>query len=241
MNGPVEIVNNKIIYKGYMMEAYIPESYFKDGLAEEAGTSFYLFGNFETRHYKDEKDTRSTAKKAHFIYPLKFYTRPDSISEEVLDIGYGETKYRVFTYYRNAVLFTDINIIQDAENVQIMVKMIMDGKMDIVDYDKIPRVLQLCKYYNGVDFGTPAIYEESIISDYYRDPKDVSIPARFVAKEKGYRAKGISQREKISFTSTFSGITFEDINLMLTVADNTERMGRKNIVSDVEKLVLGEL
>lgn len=241
MKGPIETINNQIVYSGYKMEAYIPDSYFKNGLATEVGTTFYIFGNFETRHYKDENDTRSTARKATFIYPLKFYTKPDEITDETIDIGYGSNKYKVFTYYKNGVLFTDVNIIQDAENVQIMVKMIMDGKMDIVDYDKIPRVLQLCKYYNGVDFGTPAIYEESVISDYYRNPKNISVPARFSAKEKGYRAKGITQREKISFTSTFSGITFEDINLMLTVGDNTERLGRKNIESDAEKLVLGKL
>ena len=241
MKGPIEIINNQIVYKGAKMEAFIPDTYFKEGLAEEVGTSFYLFGNFETIQYDSENDKRSSGRKAHFIYPLKFYTKPDMVTEEVLDIGYGETKYKVFTYFKNAILFTDINIIQDAENVQIMVKMIMDGKMDIVDYDKITRILQLCKYYNNVDFGTPAIYEEVIISDYYRNPKDISMPARFSAKEKGYRAKGITQREKISFTSTFSGITFEDTNLMLTVADNTERLGRKNIVSDAEKLVLGKL
>ena len=59
--------------------------------------------------------------------------------------------------------------------------------------------------------------------------------------DKHYYARGVTEREKVSFTSTFSGITFEDITTMLTMADNAKREGREEVKSDIERVSLGEI
>ena len=41
-----------------------------------------------------------------------------------------------------------------------------EGRLDIVEYSQMPKMVELCKYYNRVNFGTPATYEEVMISDY---------------------------------------------------------------------------
>lgn len=235
-------VNGQILYDGIKMELFVPDDFFKSGLAEEVGQSFYIFGALKALHYINKDDDRSKALSSTLCYPLKFYTVPDEISQEKLDIGQGEQKYTVLTYYNNAVLFTSSEIIQNPDNVSALVTMLTAGRLDIVEYDMIPKMIQLCKYYNGVNFGVPAMYEEVIVADYYRDPKNVTRPARFYANDKNtkdFYARGIGQREKASFTSTFSGITFEDITSMVTMADNAKREGRKEVVSDVEKVSLG--
>lgn len=240
----VVVNNGQLLYNGIKMELFIPDDFFKNNLAEEVGTSFYVFGALRSLHYMNKDDDRSKAKEASLYYPLKFYTKPDEVTQEKLDFGDGEQKYWVLTYYKNAVLMTSSEIIKDANNVSYLITLIMSGKLDMVEYNKIPTMIQLCKHYNGVNFGVPAMYEEVIVADYYRAKSDPGKPARFEASlsnDPHYYARGITEREKVSFTSTFSGVTFEDITTMLTMADNAKRENRKEVISETEKVSLGEI
>jgi hypothetical protein len=230
--------DDKIIYTGIKMEAFIPNSYFKTGLVEQIGTSYSVFGNFLTFHYDKDNDDRNKARQASFLYPAKFLTLPDDVYEEKTDIGKGLQKYTVFVYYHNATVFNNVDIIMDSANVEEFFKMLTAGKFDIIEYGQMANMFELCKLYNGVDFGVPASYEEVIISDYYRDPIDPSKPARFTAKSKDFYAKGITERNKVAFTSTFSALTFEDMISMLTFSDNAKRENKKEIISDTEKVTL---
>lgn len=234
--------NGQILYDGVKLELFVPEEFFKNGLAENAANSLNVFGALRAYHYINKDDNRSSAIKSTLCYPAKFYTVPDEITQEKIDIGKGEQKYRVLTYYKNSVVFSVGEVIKNPDNVSALITMLTAGHLDIIEYDKIPKMIQLVKYYNGVDFGTPAMYEEVMIADYYRDPEDVSKPARFYANKNNktsFTSKGIGQREKAAFVSTFSGITFEDITTMVTMSDNAKRENRKEIVSDIEKVSLG--
>lgn len=244
-NSNIVIENNgQILYNGIKMEMFIPDSYFKMNLAEEVGSSFYVFGNIRSLHYFNKDDNRSKAKEAILYYPLKFYTKPDEVSQEKLDFGDGEQKYWVLTYYKNGVVMTTSEVIKDANNVSYLINLVMSGKMDIVEYAKIPTMIQLCKHYNGVNFEVPAMYEEVIVADYYKSKSDVTRPARYEAaatNDPHYMARGVTEREKVSFTSTFSGLTFEDMTSMLTMADNAKRENRQEVKSDIERVSLGEI
>ena len=44
-------VNGQILYDGIKMELFVPDDFFKSGLAEEVGQSFYLFGSLKAFHY----------------------------------------------------------------------------------------------------------------------------------------------------------------------------------------------
>ena len=73
---------------------------------------------------------------------------------------------------------------------------------------------------------------------------DVTKPARFeaaITKDPHYYARGVTEREKVSFTSTFAGVTFEDITTILTMADNAKRDNREEVKSDIERVSLGEI
>lgn len=244
MQGLISEYNGQLIYNGVKLELFVPDDFFKSGLAEEVGANFYIFGAVRAKNYANKNDDRNKARNASLYYPLKFYTKPDEVTQEKLDFGDGEEKYCVLTYYKDAVFMTTSEIIKDANNVQYLIMLIMSGKMDIVEYSKIPTMIQLCKYYNGVDFGVPAMYEEVIVADYYRSKSDPAKPARFeaaVTDDPHYYARGVTEREKVSFTSTFSGVTFEDMTTMLTMADNAKRTGREEVKSETEKISLGEI
>lgn len=238
MNDLLRVKDNKILYNGVKMEAFIPADYFKRRYAEEIGSSYFIFGVFDTFHYENEDDDRMKATKATFQYPLKFYTFPDTIYKEKIDIGKGEQSYTVLVYYRNSVLIDSVELIKSSDNVEYFMDLLMKGKLDMMEYSDINKMFQLCKHYNSINLEVPACYEEVLIAEFYRDPKDVTRAARFVADMDNFYAKGINEREKVSFTSTFAALTFEDKMSMLTSAINAKNEGRKEVISETEKVSL---
>ena len=52
-------VNEQILYDGIKMELFVPSEFFKKGLAEEVGQSFYLFGYLKAYHYVNKDDDRN--------------------------------------------------------------------------------------------------------------------------------------------------------------------------------------
>ena len=146
-----------------------------------------------------------------------------------------------------------------------MSNILFDGKYVALDcrYPKLPKLRNFKVMFNLKEEKLLGIVDESkydsfevfwikflslqamwIISDYYRDPKNPKRAARFYANETNdphFHARGITQREKVAFTSTFSSITFEDITSMVTMADNAARSGKKELISEVEKVSLGEI
>ena len=83
--------------------------------------------------------------------------------------------------------------------------------------------------------------QEMLLSEVYRSKKDLSIPARFVAlasDDNDDKIRGLNMRENAAYTSTMAGVGFEDINSMLTVADN--RDDRKIMsMNPIEKAIRG--
>lgn len=236
--------NNQIIYNGIKMELFVPMDFFKKDLAELIGNQYKIFGTLISLHYMNKDDSRSKAKRAELLYPLKFNTIPDEVSEEKLDFGEGETKYKVFTYYKDAIFMTDASAVEDIDNLSYFLIALMGGRLDFIDYDKLPALFQYCKYLTNGNTGIPASFEEILIAEYSRSPSDPSKGARFDAAfsdKMHYKAKGITEREKVSYTSTFAAISYEDLNTMLTTADNAYKDKRPNNRSKVELAVMGEL
>lgn len=237
-------IEGQITFQGIKLELLIPKDFFQSNLAEEVGTSYFLFGVVKFILYTKTDQERKDAYIGTFKYPAKFYTMPDAVTTEKLNIGDGDVPYTILVYYNNGIVMTSDEIIRDAMNLQNLVGMMYDGKLAFMEYKDIAYSIMEAKYLNSVDFGVPATYEEVSIAEYYKDPNNVVKSARYAAtaayeQNKEFYAKGITQREKVAFNSTFSGLTFEDQTLMLTMADNAKRENRKEIISDVEKVSLG--
>jgi hypothetical protein len=231
--------NDRVIYNGIHMEAFIPDEYFKNALAEEVEAGYNIFGNFITYHHASEGAKREDAQIASFELPFMFVTIPDNVTTETVDIGYGLRRYIVLHYYKGGVLITRREMIQKVSNVEKMTTLLFEGKMDNVDYDRMPTLYNSCKKYNGAHLRVPAMYEEVVIAQTYRNPKNITESARFKATGSHDRTIGMTLREKSAF-NTFSGATGEDKISMLTVADNAKRENRKEVISDIEKVSFGD-
>lgn len=229
---------DSVIYSGYLMEAYIPEDYFPR-LAYEIADGYMIFGNFMTLHYHDENIKTRNAEKASFELPVMFRTIPDEVTRETIDIGFGIEKYRVLKYYKNSVVIHQKTVVKAADNVEYLTQLAFEGKLDNMDYDRIPIMYNVCKIMNAVGLRVPAYYEEVIFSTTYRDLNKPELEARYTAKSKGTRVAGLRLREKAPISNTFSGISFEDKISMFTIAHNKKKEGKIDAISDVERFSLG--
>ena len=242
MSAYLKEFNGQILCDEYKMELFVPMDYFENGWAQQmSGNSYELFGILRAYHYTNEAMERSTAKKTVMTFPLKFTTKPHSVAEEKVYFDNKSEKCLVLTYYKDDVVFLHNEIIQNGNDNLTFMKMIMGGKLDIVPYDTIYRLLVLNKLYNGVSYKLPAYYEEALISQYYRTTDDVTKPARFeaaVTTKNPYFARGVSQREVVANLSTFASVTYEDMTAMLTKADNNKRDGKEELISPIEANVL---
>lgn len=230
--------DNQIVYDGYHMEAFIPADYFTTGLGEEVDAGYLIFGNFVTLHHSVNTEDRKKAAKASFELPVMFVTLPDSTTSETIDMGHGMEKFKVLHYYKGSVVIQNSTIIQSPNNEEKFMTLLFEGKLDNVQYDRIASLHNMCKKYNGVHLQIPAMYDEIMVAQTYRDKTNLNKLARFTAKSHGTEVTGMTLREKAAFINTFSGINFEDTISMLTVADNSKRENREEVESDIEKIIL---
>lgn len=95
---------------------------------------------------------------------------------------------------------------------------------------------------NGINMpDIPAVIYELIISEIYRNRK--KFEERF-GKTVGLNPKTsmfdyitANIRAICKYNSTFAGITFEDTDTMLTSALNTNKTGRNQTISPIEKIM----
>lgn len=232
-----EYDGDKIVFtKGYSLEACIPDDYFKKNLAEQVSDGYVVIGNFIV-NYKENED--SIPVKGSFELPIKFHTLPDEVVKTKMDLGHGSELVHVFRYYNQSVMISSSNIVKSPDNVEKLTIMAFEGKLDNMSYDRIPVMYNYGKLLNGVSLKVPSFYEEVVFSTTYRDVNDLNIEARYTAKSEGTRVIGLSSREKAPFVGTYSALTFEDKNSMLTLIHNRKVLGVEEKISDVEKYTLG--
>lgn len=95
---------------------------------------------------------------------------------------------------------------------------------------------------NGVHLGVPSVIEELILSATYRDKNDLTKKfsntiGKDPTKVSQFDYKMVSVRQICQFTSTFTGITFEDIDSMITSSLNRARNKTEEKPSPIEKII----
>ena len=134
------------------------------------------------------------------------------------------------------------SLIVDSENAQTYLRFITFGKVPTsIPYSKTLHVWKENQELSDVDFGVPSIIEEVILSVAYRYKKDTSYKfAKIIGKPNSqvseYDYSMASIRQVCQYASTFSAITFEDMDSMITASVNREREKKTESDSPVEKL-----
>lgn len=232
------------IFVGNYMEVYIPKYYFERGNATQQGSIIETLGVFSFRVFESE-DRQDTAKLHLFNFPSLMSTQPsDTYSKKIVDLveGQGEMNYTVLKYYKGDKFITNLNVAKQSNNTSSFINLMNDGKLSTaIPYNKILETELANLDFNGVNLQVPATVMELIISEIYRDKADLTRPFRFKAGSSAsvsmYDYKPINIKSIATFNSTFTGITFEDLDYNITASVNKARQNKKEAISPIEKTI----
>lgn len=223
-------------------EFYIPMKYFENvaGFATDLGTTIKALGVFDVSFFKDNKVTEQKVLNVPSwitIYVYDFEVRSIKLPGEPLPVPCKVLKY----FQGNKVM--DATIVEDSENAEIFLKFVLNGKVPTsVPYSKALQIWQKNQELNGVNLGVPSVIEELILSTMCRDSKDQTKKFAYVVGKdpktvSDYDYKMVSARQVCQYTSTFTGVTFEDIDSMITSSLNRTRNKTPEKPSPLEDII----
>ena len=235
--------DNSYIYleKPYC-EFYIPLSFFDSsgGFAEDMGQMIKALGIFNVGFFENDK-----------LVEMRILNLPTYINILVYDYEIrrvelpGESNpvpCKVLKYFKgNKVM--ESSVIQDGGNAELYLKFVLQGKIPLsVPYDKSIILWRKNQKLNGITLGVPSIIEELILSASYRSKSNPALKFAYVAGKDPqgtsmYDYKAASVRQICQYTSTFTALTFEDIDSMITSSLNRSRDKIPEAQSPIEQII----
>lgn len=220
-------------------EFYIPMYYFDTTrrFAEDLNDKINVLGLFnvgifDNGQLKEMKTLNLPTMISLFVY--------DSELREVKMTNGEVLQCKVVKYLKGAKIMQSM-IFEDEINAKNYLKFITSGNLPrIIPYSKAAEIWRKNQTLNNVHFGVSSLYLELILSVMFRNPNDLSQKfAKVVAKgEAGdYDYAVASIRQICQYNSTFTALTFEDIDSMITTSLNKSREKVKETESPVEQII----
>ena len=236
--------NETVYFTGVYMELYIPRYYFDDKVALRIGAEIETLGIFNFRIF-DNIEGKGSVPLHVYNFPSMMMTKPtDSFNAKKPDLFpiSGEEEYVVLRYYKGDQFIVSTNMIQKSDYTVNFINLMNKGKLPkIIPYDKILETEIANLDFNGVNLAVPGTAMELIISEINRDGKDLTKPFRYRAGAQGrvnmYEYKPINIKAIANQSSTFTGVTFEDIDYSILSSVNKFRSGVKEAESPIEKTI----
>ena len=222
-------------------EFYIPEEFFKDSssFAVDMGETMRVIGLFNVAFFKDGKVIEE--RTMNIPTWITLYINESEKHQIKLPHAEEPVLCRVLSFYEgNRVM--NAMIIEDSEDMLTYLQLICAGKIPhSVPYSKAAALWKKNQELAGESLGVPAMIEELILSVAYRCKDD---PTKKFAYEIGrnpkmseYDYEMASIREICRYQSTFAGVTFEDMDSMITSSLNKTRYNKEEQDSPLEVLL----
>lgn len=217
-----------------LAEFYIPMYYFDEsegGFAVNNGSTISTIGIFDVSIKNDKGEV---IKNSVFNVPTNIVLHVQESEVKYVDLpGTNGEKCLVLTYYKNSKIMP-ADMVKNSDNVADYFSLITKGKIpQNVPYDKAILLWMKNQSLNGAYLGVSSVLLELILSILYRDKNDLSKKFATVAGKNpdismyDYIMSNI--RTVCQYTSTFTAITFEDIDTMITASlDRTQSGGSED-------------
>lgn len=221
------------------IEFYIPQSYFDESrkFAEDLGQTIKVFGLFDVMYAQGNKQETKCMNCPFFIF---IYNYDSEVSQVDLP-GEGPTLCRVIRYLKGQKIM-ESQIKEDSDNATIYVKFINSGKVPkTVPYSITPQIWTKNQEIANVNFGIRSETEEMILALTYRNPKNrgekfsVLYGSDLEVGEHDYVPASI--RQICMYASTFTSMTFEDIDSMITTSLNRTRNKGTEAFTPIEDII----
>ena len=237
-----KIDGDNLLFTGPYMEAYIPDFYFEKGYAEEIGVSFKTMGLFNLVTFNDE-DGKNPNPIRVFNVPSSVITYPSAYEIRNMSLQKGEppSRFVVFKYFSGDIFCVRV-IAKDLVAFKTFLAVLLGGKLPgVFSYEHIIDIWLKNMELADINFDISDTIYEMVIAEIYRSRQDHTI--RFGAvlgkdpNHSVYDYDAVSPRELTKINSTYTGITFENMDEMITAGVNRANKNTPESISPMEEIM----
>ena len=232
-------VGDDIVLEAPYCEFYIPLMFFDPtkNFAYDYNTYVKTLGIFNVGIFSNGKLTKMKTLNLPTFIDVNVH---DSEVREITMSNGEITPCKVIKYLKGAKVMKAA-LFQDDEASKAYLHFLLSGKVPtIIPYSKQLKVWKKNQDLNGVNFGVSSLYLELVLSVINRNPKDLSQKFSRAVGENGvgdYDYKYASVRQICQHNSTFTALTFEDMDSMITSSLNRTRNKSKEQESPIEQII----
>lgn len=232
----------RIYVEAEYLELLIPTDWFDESkkFAVDMGNSINLLGVCYVALYEKEGQppTIKTMNVPTWIHVNVYET---TVRRMLLPGSDDEEQVRVVKYYKGNDIMA-ARIIADTANAEKYLKMIMAGKLPgSISYNDSLSLWLRNQNMNDMVFDVPSVILEMLLATSYRDPNDLSKKFSTVygksADASPFAYRMINNRQISQYASTFTAMTFEDFDAMVTASVNRTRQHKEETISPLEKII----
>lgn len=235
--------DNKYIYLDTSYaEFYIPLYYFEASgdVAIDMGDIIKALGIFEVGFFENGK--LKEMKTFNLPTWTEFFVYDSEDRDVPLPGNNGNTTpCRVVKYLKGQKIM-NAAVIEDSSNAETFLNFIIRGKLPtFLKYEDAIKIWRKNQELNSVHLGVPSVIQELVLSNSYRYKGDQNKKfSHVIGKD-----TSISQydyimnniRQICQYTSTFTALTFEDLDSMVTTSLNRTRLKTDETESPLEDLI----
>ena len=222
-------------------EFYVPKQYTEKELAIDCGESFQAFGimylrTFSAMNKPNELEILKLPNMLSF-YPVEKENRKITLGNEL------EADYIVLKFYKGNKIFPSA-IKCDNASPENFLNMLLGGQIPKnIPYDKVIDIFLKVFIQNKIGLPAPSIMLEMIISEVYRYAGDNSLKygqhlaKNFDPKKKQLEYSLANVRTICKNNSSFAGISFENMDEMITSAINNKKYNRTETKTPLEDVI----
>ena len=234
-----EGIKDTIKYVGNEMKIYVPSYFFDDtGKVSLASINGQYTTTIGILWFTE------SGKNYKFILPVSMefsYSEKETVKAYKLTPEIPAEDYTVFTLRNGDYFLTDKKHRRDVEDIiTFMHKFFQGGKIPcFISYSEALTLVEKMMFVSNKDLGVPLLTIEFLLSQIYRDRKNMSSDFRFAYNGKnGYDGKPVRITKVPQLISTFSSIIGEDTNNQLISSVIRSRTHAKEPYTPFEEKVI---
>lgn len=223
------------------IEIYIESNKFKDledfyidkGFSVEA-FGIFKFNVFLTEDSKPEEHFLQIPAIIEFSYDSKRHYKEVDASE-----GGEKTDFTIFTINKGNVFIKSLNIVQQGRNTMEFAKLVMTGKLPKIDYSQLSNSFSSVASINNTKIDVSNLLIEILFAELARNTQNIQEPFRFALNKnpKLTEYRLVNMKMLPALSSTFAGLTFEDISKHIVYAVRNNKLGVPEQKSSLEGIL----
>lgn len=227
------------IYCNDYMEIYIPMTYFKNRpiLAVNQGSNVETIGIVYVRDFPNGEEGVVRLINLPVIVNFMIY----DFRYETIKVHGMPTDVMTLVYMKDAYVLHQ-TVTKGREVAEAFLESILEGKLPrTLNYAQVINIWWRNLEISGISYKVPSKLYEMIIAAIYRNPKNTKERyGQYYGNQSnpdGYDYATGTVRSVVKDLSTFSGMVFEDMGLMITNGINNSIEGIDEPVSPLEKII----